>query len=688
SAVIPARDPLARIAASALDARATVAGLDLGTWLPAAGIVAPVTGRIDGAVRVRGVAPRLALGGTMSLRDGTVGRVPVGRLDVAASGDRGLVRVTAAHLEALNLVANGSGTFGLRASDPIQLALHAVSPDVGAFANRATGAAVDASGALDTTLTVSGTRGAPLVRGVLDLDRPHYERAYANHAHADVALGRGRLTVRDTAVDLIAGRLALSGSVPATLTPPFVDRRNAPVAARLVVQRVDAGQFAQLLPKDTKIGGIVDGDVSVGGTLGQPSLGGALALANGSYVSPQLASGVRNGALRLAFAGREARVTALHADIGGGAVDGSGSIRAGDLRDPARSIAFDIKTREKNVGLDLPKLFRGKVGGTLELSRAAGAPVRVGGDLSISHARIPLTALLPSAPAASAAPLPVPIAFALNVAATTDDRVQGPAVDVGVKGAVAVSGTLAHPALSGAFDSTDGTLSFYRTFVLQNAHVAFDPASGIVPEVDATATTHVPDPSTDVLLHARGPATSLALDFASRPGYDRAQIVGLLVGAQNLGAVSGVARTSPAQGGADPLHGVAVGYVDQRFTQTLFQPFSSSLGGALGFSNFNVNAGLTGGFSASASRRLGSNLQASFAQSNGTDGQRQSFALALDFSDASAAQLTLFNAGTQGKTIGGTTPPAPTGPTNYQLESLAPAPGTSGYVFSYVRRFP
>ncbi len=50
-------------------------------------------------------------------------------------------------------------------------------------------------------------------------------------------------------------------------------------------------------------------------------------------------------------------------------------------------------------------------------------------------------------------------------------------------------------------------------------------------------------------------------------------------------------------------------------------------------------------------------------------------------------QLTLFNAGTQPRTFGTSTPIAPTGPVNYQLESLAPAAGSSGYVFTYVHRF-
>jgi autotransporter translocation and assembly factor TamB len=688
TATVPARDPVARIRDSAVDAHAVLAGLDLTTWLPAVGIVAPVTGFVDGDVRVRGVAPALAVAGSASLRDGAAGRVPIRRLDVAAAGTPRAVRVTRAHVEALNLVADASGAFGLGAHDPVALALHATAPDIVAFANRATGSTYDAAGALDTTLTVSGTRAAPIVRDVADVDAPRYRTTAARHAHLDVAYGNGRMTVADSVLDLIAGRIALSGTVPASPLPPFVDRRDAPMSARIVAQGVDVGQFAALLPKGTKAGGIVDGDVAVSGTLGAPSFAGGVQLAKGTFVSPDVASEIRNVAVRAGLAGRDVRLTALHADVGGGAVDGTGSARIGDLRRGIAAIAFNVDTQEKNLGIDLPRLFRGKVDGALSLRHDVDAPVLIGGDLRIAHARIPLSALLPSKSSSAAPPALPPVAFALNVDATTDDRLQGPAVDVGAKGAVHVGGTLAQPALSGGFSSTDGTISFYRTFVLQKARVAFDPANGIVPYVNATATTHVPDPATDVLLNVRGEATNLSISFASRPDYDREQIVGLLIGAQNFGAIPGIARTSPSAASSGNLvQGAAIGYVDSQFTQQLFEPFSSSLGRALGLENVNLNAGLTGGFAASATRRLGDRLQATFSEENDGGGQRQSVALAANLPNATALQLTLFGAGTQGRTIGTQTPFAPIGPVNYQLQALAPPPGSSGYVFTYVHRF-
>ena len=691
SAVVPAGDPLAQIRSSYVNGRATIAGLDLTTWLPAAGIAAPVTGRLDGDVQFRGNLPRVALAGNASLVDGNVGRIPIRTATVSAAMNRGRTQVTAARVEALNLVAQGSGSFGLGPRDPIDLSLRATSPDIVAFANHATGKSYDGAAALDTTLTVRGTRPAPAIEDVADLSGIRYRQVAAKDAHADVAFDRNRLTLRQLALDLTAGRLAVSGSVPATLAPPFIDARNAPVALHLVAQGVDVGQFSKLFPKDTKLGGIVDADVGVAGTTGDPELLGTLAFNKGTYVSQMLASEVRNAALRLSFAGHNATLTALHADMGGGAIDGTGVATLTDLRNPAQSLAFRLDTRVKNVGIDMPKYMRGKVNGAVAITRGGNAPVTIGGNLDFSHARIPLNALLPAKGGTTGA-APLPVAFNLAITASRDDRLQGPFVDVGAQGNATLTGTLADPALDGAFSSTDGTISFYRTFVLQQATVAFDPSSGIVPDVNVTATTHVPDPSTNVLLTATGPATSLTLNFASDPNYDRAQIIGLLVGAQNLGAVSGVAmgERSPAAPDASAMvQNAALGYIDSRFTQSIFEPFSSSIGKALGLSTFSFNADLTGGYSASATRALSRNLQAEFSEESGQEGQRQSFGLAWNFGDAAAAQFTLFGAGSQPRTLGTQTPfTNTTGPVNYTLQSLAPPPGSSGYVFTYVRKFP
>jgi hypothetical protein len=258
---------------------------------------------------------------------------------------------------------------------------------------------------------------------------------------------------------------------------------------------------------------------------------------------------------------------------------------------------------------------------------------------------------------------------------------------VGARGRVALAGTLAKPVLGGAVRSTDGTLSFYRNFVLQRGVVAFD-RTGIIPNVDATATTEVPDPPTEILLHVSGPATALNLDLASRPNYDRAQILGLLVNAQALGAVRGV-QTFGTAASAPSIDRLAGGFLAQQFTRSLLEPFGGQMGRALGFDSVALGYDFTSGLGAGFTRRLGKRLSGTFQQEFG-GGQRQSLALNARLREATSVQLTVFgSASGANRAIGMTSPLAPSAaePVNYTLEALAPPTGSSGFVMTYQRKY-
>jgi hypothetical protein len=309
----------------------------------------------------------------------------------------------------------------------------------------------------------------------------------------------------------------------------------------------------------------------------------------------------------------------------------------------------------------------------------------VSGDIAFEHMRIPLTALMPSEPATRSTSAPPDIAFAVNLNAGNDVRVQGGNVDVGARGKASLGGTLASPTLRGRFSSTGGSLHFYRTFALQSGTVRFSPDRGLIPLVDATATTSVRNPDTDILLHVTGLATSVAIDFSSNPAYDREEILTLLAGAQNFG----VGRVRSASTGNQPslLQNAALGYVNDQFTQSLLEPLQSALGQSLGLQNLQLNAGFGSAYGLSATKSLGKHLSASFAQSYGLT-QRQSVGVSERINSATSVQLTLFSAssGPQNGVIGAL-PFDPTKPTDLSLLSLIPPAGTQGFTLSYQHRF-
>jgi hypothetical protein len=243
-------------------------------------------------------------------------------------------------------------------------------------------------------------------------------------------------------------------------------------------------------------------------------------------------------------------------------------------------------------------------------------------------------------PAASAAALPV--AFNLDVNVGNDVRVQGGPVDIGAMGRLHVGGTLAAPQLAGKLTSTGGTLSFYRTFRLQYPSVAsFEPDDGLIPTVDAVATTSVDNPPTDITLHVTGLATKLDVELDSDPSYSRQQILGLLLNAQALGAVAGVQTTAngPQQ---NPFQAAAEGQLGTLLTQNLLEPFSSQLGGAVGLNSLAINFSPGSGIDIGAQKKIFKDVSAVFAESFNYP-PRQSIGLRASPNNATAIQLTFFS---------------------------------------------
>ena len=684
--VLPASDPLRDFRhRTTIAMTGTIANFDLAQWLPTAGITLPVAGVVDGSAHVAGTLAAPAFDANAGLTNGAVQAYHLTSFTLALTGDAHNAHLTALHLAGPALTADASGTIGYGAHDPIAIALHAQSADIALLA-KSLGAKLDTSGAFTTTLNASGSRSAPRLAQTLDVTNLRAGTYTLPRLHADLTADPRTLQLHALEADLVRGRLLASATLPIQLTAP-IGLRNDPLTATLTADDVELAQFAALLPYNSKLAGRIDGQIGASGSESAPVLAGTMTLAGGSYSSSLVRSAFTNVRARFDLARTQATLGGIHADVGGGAFDGSVTATYGDLRDMLRTLAFDGTINAKNARINLANVLSGTIDGTLTASKPQGEIPTLGGTLAFSKTRIPLAALMPKSAAPSEERAPRTVNFALNVQANNDVRVQGPGVDIGARGAVAVSGNLAQPALDGRISSTDGTLSFYRTFVVRNGTVDFHPEDGLIPNVDATATTHITNPDADILLHVTGPATSLNLDLASNPSYDKEQILGLLVNAQALGAVPGV-ETAQSSGGAGIDAGsIAGGFLGNELTQNLLQPFGSQLGQSLGFEDLALGYNFGSGLSAGARKQLGKNLYASFNQTFGGD-QRQSIAINYDLPHNASAALSFFNAGSQAPSILQTQQLfAPATGTNFTLEALQPPPGVSGVVLTYQRKY-
>ncbi len=682
-AAAPLRDALHRTAL-ALDVRAS--NVDLDTWLPAANVQAPVSGFADANATIRGTYPAIALSAHADVTHGMAGRVAIRTATLDARAASGRVTITNAVLAIDNLTTTASGSAGLDPKAPFALTIVAKTPDVGALGKTVTGTAYDVSGSVSTTARITGTLARPALADTIDAESIRYGKYTVPSARADIAVTRTRAQLNSAEVDLQRGRVLANGYAPLEMTPPGIGPPRAPLALQLTADRVDFAQFAPLLPKGTQLAGLLDGKVGIVGSLARPGLRGTLAVTSGSFVGPQEKSKITDFVSQVTFNGRTATLHDTSAKVGGGTISASGNVSVPDLESPAQSASGSLALVSNNAVFDLPSLFKGRIDGTVTIARAARSNALVSGSLAVTSARIPTTALLPKAagPASSATPLPVSLQLAVGVG--NDVRVQGGPVDIGAKGDLTVGGTIGSPTVLGELDSTGGTLSFYRTFNIQYpTTVSFD-GTGVIPNIDALATTTVDNPQTDVTLHVTGPATQLNIAFDSNPSYSREQIVGILVGAQALGAVSGIPNTPGSQTAQqNPFQAAAEGQLGSLLTQNILEPFSSQLGGAVGLSNLAINYSPGGGASVGAQKKIFKNVSAVFADSFSYP-QRQSIGLLASPNKSTAAQLTFFSqpASNRFNTFEGA---QSLNSTNNSVTDTEPANGASGFSFSLQRKF-
>lgn len=674
-------------AARSMDVAVTARRVDLATWLPMLGYNVPVTGRLDAETTLVGSYPDLAMRAHAVVFNGTAGRMPIERFEISASAANGRGRIDSAVLDVPSMTTVASGTFGLRAGDPLAMTVTSTSANVGDFLTRATGKQFGVSGALSSALHVEGTRAAPRLRDDLVLGNVRYHNLAARRVAGEIDVDRHSVAVRNGTIDLEHGRALVSAAVPIAVSATRIAPANGPITGTVTADDVELSNFADLLPKGTQISGRIDGRVDASGTVASPNLNGALTLADGTFKGPIERSPVTGIAGSLVFAGTQARLQS-HAFVGTGVVTASAVASVRDLRRPADA-TFTLSGTATNARVDMPGYFQGDLNGAIAMSRAPGSAPTVSGKVELSRARLPLAAFL-ALNRGGSSKLQLPdVAFnGVQFSAGPDVRVQGANVDIGTTGAVSLGGTLDAPTLAGGFHSTGGSLSFYRTFYVQSGDVHFDPSSGLIPDINAVATTFVPNPATAVRLHVTGPATNMNLALVSDPSYSREQILGLLVGAQQFGAVRGVAST-----GASPFSTssaariLAYGQLNGAFTRSMLEPLSTELGSALGFTEVQITSDLQTGVGVNAVKALGKYVNAIYRQTFGYP-EEQSVALEARPNDANAYRITAYSA--QGPTLFALQQPQPAaaGVLNVNpATSYTPIGGSNGVSLLYLRRW-
>lgn len=608
-----------RFARYAADVQATA--VDLGTFLPAAGFTYPILGRITAAGQVAGVFPRLAIGGHATVAGGQIGPFPVASAEATThvEGNRISIDSAAADLGFVTLTAGG--LVGWDRDDPLSLRIHASVPDLAVAARRVSPhKTIDVAGALESDILLSGTLAKPQLAAGFDLTRPRYGQLLVQRIVGDLDSDFHSVKLDSAEFVLNHGSAVIAGSLPIALNPAGIGPPDAPLSLTADAHSVDLAALAPLLPgSGTKLTGTVDGHLDLEGTVRSPRVLGSVSLSQGSYVSNLETAPIRDVSAQLVFAGTSVALQALHAQVGAGSIDADGRLNLGFAGAPAEGYAINITA--KSAQLNLPSFGGGTIDGTAQLVSGPRFPT-LSGALALSNATIPFSAIFRAAgtPAEPVAGGPPPFDLGLDLTASAKNiRIKSPIIDVGGAGNISLSGTLRAPRAQGEFSASRGGVfsTYQRLFRIQDATVTFDPAQGVVPNLDLHATAHVdnpdPDParnaigSADITVAVTGPANGYTISYASQPAYSQAQIIALLVdlpvlGSLNFGAVqptalNGAPGESDAflppgvtlyQTGVVPIQQEAFSLFNTQLTQRLVSPIENAFGGALGLTDLEL----------------------------------------------------------------------------------------------------
>jgi hypothetical protein len=654
--VVPAAGDSVRSLEHALyRANVQASRVDLNTWLPPFGITAPILGQVDATGTVAGRWPRLGVNASATLANGSVYGYAVRQGVVHARSDGARIALSDSIVDLGFARFDASGSFGMTARDPLALAVHGQTADLTKALATVfpKGPRFDVGGAVQADARVGGTFAKPRVTAGFDVTGARYASLAIPHVLGSASYDGTTLVVNDAEATFAKGNVLVAGSLPLALQP-FGVRPAAPVSFTLALSGLDLAPFAPFVPgPGTKLGGTLDGRVAIEGTMRAPRVAGDVALTNGSYVSNLDRAGVTKANARLAFHGTSVALEALHANLGPGTLDGSGNL---DLPFPeVHTSGYAVSLVAHGARIDSPQYGRGTIDGTMKLQSAQPIPV-LSGDLTLSNASIPFNAIYRNTgsggSAAGAGGLPLDVAFALMMRAGKNVRVQSSIIDIGATGTLDLTGSLSSPKLAGVLTATPGGFfsTYNRAFRVQQAVVRFDPAQGVVPNVDLRAYAHVvnpdPDPtrnsagSADITVIVQGPADEIAsgaqpITFSSNPPYSQEQIVGLLLDASVFGAINfaqaqngTVLRGAPGESnpllppGVTPYQSGVINFnqeafsiLNGQFTQRLLAPIDRFLTGRFGLTDFEVTIDYGGGVGYNMLKQIGHrDVYASFGQ--------------------------------------------------------------------------
>ncbi len=592
------------------------------------GLVARLTGLEDVGMRglmdadgsVGGSFRRPSVDVAFAVREGYVNKVPVRTARARLVSDGTRVSLRDAYVEVPFGHASANGSFapsGAIAGDA-QISITDLS-GLAALAGRSG----DVSGSAQAQLQVAGTVRLPVLHGTVNAAPGTLFGVAYDQLAARATYSKNELAIGDTELRLAHGHgsVTLAGTLPLELVPFALGPPRRPIDLRVQATHVDMAAFDPLLKQFGTVGGMLDANASMSGTAGSPRVAGSAHLRQGSVVSPRYQTVPLEAiGADLALSQDAITLSNLTGKAGKGTFGGSGAayiVPAVGLRHTP-GLAYYATLHAINFPLAMPNWISGTVNGDLGLSKSGSTPLFYG-DVALRDGAIPLSAIvqvatmlgdtsgpppttnIPGVPAVlpghmiaygggvyppglhlltpAALQTPAPTIFDLPsvnlqvTAKANNVRVRGGAVDLTTDGTLAIDGSVRDPQLAGEFLSKRGTIGAYGvTFRVERGVLSFSPDQGVLPSLDARASTTIGGDR--ITMDVTGRIDRLNTVLSSSQGQTPEGIVATILTGSDVGALTGGINQQTLGAGAQRLLGAEL-------TRSFLAPLSSALSQSL-----------------------------------------------------------------------------------------------------------
>ena len=429
-------------------------------------------------------------------------------------------------------------------NEPLKLALRTKDLDLRTLFNQLGEAKASVMGTVNLDVNAEGTLDELVAKAVLratgirSADATQLDPA---NVSLDLESRADRLTLEGSIQQKLIQPLRISGNLPfdivAFKNTGKIDPQT-PIDLHVAMPRSSLAFLSTLIPAIRQSRGTAAVDVSVGGSIAQPNLSGAISAdLSALRLADPLIPPIANSTLRINFTRDRVTIDRLDVGLGGGSVSAGGSISLTPLNNPV----LDIRLNGRNALIVQNDLISVRASADLRLSGPLNA-ASVTGNLFVTRSGffkdidiLPIG--LPGRPAPQPPLQPLLISFPdpplrdwkFDVAIRTADpfRIQSNLANGRITGNLTFGGTGLEPWLDGTLyvEKLTATLPFSQ-LQIDSSIIYFQRTDPFMPRFDLRGTSTIRDYRINVAI--TGPLTNPEAVFTSDPPLPQMEIVSLI----------------------------------------------------------------------------------------------------------------------------------------------------------------